>query len=185
MTASTPGAHVPAQLRRSPWHPLPVIRVEPLTQAWAQALARGDDVFSQQFGVPVEADWAGFPEVISFIAAVARAGAPGEWGLHLVFDHDGALVGNAGWKGEPVEGVAELGYAVAPARQGHGVATAVVRELLARARTAGLREVIAHTRAEVSPSTYVLTRCGFMKVDELVDPDDGPVWQWKVLVADA
>ncbi len=94
-------------------------------------------------------------------------------------------MGNAGWKGEPVEEVAELGYAVAPERQGRGVATAVVRELLARARTAGLREVIAHTRAEVSPSTSVLTRCGFMKVDELVDPDEGPVWQWKVLVADA
>ncbi len=71
------GDHLPAQLRlRSPWHPLPVIRVEPLTQAWAQSLARGDDVFSQQFGVPVEADWAGFPEVISFIDEVARAGGP-------------------------------------------------------------------------------------------------------------
>lgn len=139
-------------------------------------------MFSEQFGVAVEADWAGFPEVISFIVAVARADAPRQWGLYLVFDDDGALVGNAGWKGEPVDGVAELGYTVAPARQGRGVATAVVRELLAHARTAGLREVIAHTRAEASPSTSVLTRCGFTKVDELVDPDDGPVWRWKVAV---
>ncbi len=162
-----------------------MVRVEPITQAWAAALARGDDAFSEEFGVPVAADWTGFPEVTSFLVEVARSGPPGHWGLHLVFDDDGALVGNVGWKGDPVDGVAELGYAVAPARQGGGVATAVVRELLARARAAGLREVIAHTRAEASPSTSVLSRCGFTKVDELVDPDDGPVWRWKVPVAEA
>ncbi|MCA1673410.1 MAG: GNAT family N-acetyltransferase, partial [Actinobacteria bacterium] len=86
---------------------------------------------------------------------------------------------NAGWKGKPVDGAAELGYAVAPARQGRGIATAVVRELLARARGAGVRKVIAHTRPEPSPSTSVLARCGFRKVDEVVDPDDGPVWRWE------
>lgn len=164
---------------------LPKVQVEPITQAWAQALARGDDEFAEEFGVPVAADWAGFPEVSSFIVEVARSGAPGPWGLHLVFSDDGALVGNAGWKGEPVDGVAELGYVVAPERQGRGVATAVVRELLARARASGLREVIAHTRAEASPSTSVLSRCGFMKVHELVDPDDGPIWRWKVTVTEA
>ncbi len=110
----------------------------------------------------------------------AHSGGSPEWGPHLVFDEDGALVGNAGWKGEPVNGVAELGYSVAPARRGRGTATAVVLELSDRGRASGLAETIAHTSAEQSPSTSVLARCGFTKVDELVDPDDGPVWRWKI-----
>jgi ribosomal-protein-alanine N-acetyltransferase len=157
-----------------------VIRVEPITEAWADALAEGDGVFSQRFDVAVENDWAGFPEVVPFLVRMAHSTAPPEWGPHLVFDEDGTLVGNAGWKGEPVDGVAELGYSVAPARQGRGIATAVVSELLARARAAGLKEAIAHTLPLQSPSTSVLARCGFTKADDAIDPDEGPVWRWKV-----
>lgn len=70
-----------------------MVRVEPITKAWAEALARGDEIFSKYFGLPVELDWAGFPEVLSFIVEVACAVVPGQWGLHLVLDDDGALVG--------------------------------------------------------------------------------------------
>lgn len=158
-----------------------MVTVEPITPGWAQALAAGDEVFEQRFGVPVVAGWAAFPEVISFM--VDAAGESPEWGPHLVFDDDGALVGNAGWKGAPVDGMAELGYAVAPARRGKGIAIAAVRVLIARGRTAGVRLVRAHTLAADSASTSVLRRCGFSKVGEFVDPDDGPVWRWE-FVAD-
>ena len=90
------------------------------------------------------------------------------------------MIGNGGWKGPPVDGAAELGYAVAPARQGRGVATAVVRELVRRARVAGLQMVFAHTLAAESASASVLARCGFAKVAELIDPDEGPVWRWEL-----
>jgi [ribosomal protein S5]-alanine N-acetyltransferase len=163
---------------------LEMVRVEPVTAAWVDALAQGDQVFSRQFGVRVEPDWAPFPEVIPWLREAARSPRSAEWGPHLLFDDDGALVGSAGWKGEAVDGVAELGYAVAPARQGRGIATAVVHELLRRARHAGVRQVIAHTRPERSPSTSVLARCGFRKVDEVVDPADGPVWRWGISLGD-
>lgn len=162
----------------------PMVLVAPVTQAWADALIKGDGVFAQRFGVPVETGWAGFPEVGSFLVDVASSTGPCEWGLHLIFDDDGVLVGNAGWKGAPTAGIAELGYAVAPARQGRGIATAVVRELVARGRAAGLRKVIAHTLAASSPSTSVLLRCGFVKVEEFVDSDDGPVWRWELELVD-
>lgn len=102
-------------------------------------------------------------------------------GPHLVFDDDGALVGNGGWKGAPVDGTAELGYAVAPARRGKGIATAVVQTLVERGRTAGVRLVRAHTLAEESASTSVLRRCGFSKIAELDDPDEGKVWRWELV----
>lgn len=157
-----------------------MVRVEPVTLAWAEALAQGDDVFTERFDARVESGWSGFPESVPSLLASARSGASAVWGPHLFFDDDGALVGVGGWKGAPTEGVAELGYAVAPARQGRGIATSAVRALVTRARAAGVQVVVAHTLAETSASTSVLARCGFLKVDELADPDDGPVWRWEL-----
>ena len=156
------------------------IRVEPVRREWADALSHGDAEFTKRFGVPVEADWAGFPEALPIIIAAAQGDEPDQWGPHLFFGDDGALIGNGGWKGAPSDGAAELGYAVAPARQGRGVATAVVRELAGRARAAGLRMVLAHTLAAESASASVLARCGFAKVAELIDPGEGPVWRWEL-----
>jgi hypothetical protein len=95
-----------------------VIRVEPLTLPWIEALAEGDDIFVARFGIAVIEGWVGCPEAIPVALEAARATTPDDWGSHLFFDHDGALVGFGGWKGPPTDGVVELGYAVAPARQG-------------------------------------------------------------------
>lgn len=157
-----------------------MVRVEPVTRDWADALAEGDATFSERFGVPVEAGWSGFPEALTLLVDATRGNGPNDWGPHLFFDADGALVGNGGWKGPPIDGAVELGYAVAPARQGRGIATAVVKELGRRARVAGVRRVLAHTLDQESASTSVLRRCGFKKVEDLVDPVDGPVWRWEL-----
>jgi GNAT superfamily N-acetyltransferase len=111
-----------------------MVRVEPVRPEWAQALAEGDAVFAERFGIPVEAGWSGFPEALPILFEATKTGSVTEWGPHLFFDDDGALGGNGGWKGPPAEGVAELGYAVASSWQRRGIATAVVRELVERAR---------------------------------------------------
>lgn len=124
--------------------------------------------------------WAGFPEAVPAALPTLRANPDSAWGPHLIFDDDGALVGFGGWKGAPREGAVELGYAVAPQRQGRGIATAAVRELVTRAYAEDVALVIAHTLPEISASTSVLRRCGFMDVGELIDPDDGAVWRWEL-----
>jgi RimJ/RimL family protein N-acetyltransferase len=156
-----------------------VIRVEPATVEWLEALVEGDAVFAARFGIPVADGWAGFPEAVPPTLEAVRAQPDQTWGTHLFFAADGALVGFGGWKGPPADGVAELGYAVAPARQGQGIATAVVRELVARGRAAGLATVVAHTLAEANASTAVLAKVGFVPVAEVDDPDDGPLWRWE------
>jgi RimJ/RimL family protein N-acetyltransferase len=145
-----------------------------------EALVEGDDAFSARFGIPVVTGWAGFPEALPHALDGVRANGSSAWGSHLFFDDDGALVGFGGWKGEPVDGAAELGYAVAPERQERGIATAVVRELLARGRAAGLRLAVAHTLPETSPSTAVLTRCGFSHVGATDGANEGVVWRWEL-----
>ncbi|MGA7096545.1 MAG: GNAT family N-acetyltransferase, partial [Acidimicrobiia bacterium] len=99
-----------------------MVRVEPLTRAWGEALIEGEETFSERFGIPVVDGWAVFPEALP--GALSSAPEEGDrWGAHLFFDDDGALVGWGGWKGPPVNGVVELGYAVAPTRRGRGIAT--------------------------------------------------------------
>ncbi|HEX4865736.1 MAG TPA: GNAT family N-acetyltransferase [Acidimicrobiales bacterium] len=156
------------------------VRIEPARLDWAEALSEGDDVFGDRFGIPVEPGWAGFPDALPILLDAVRGGVDPQWGPLLFFDSDGALVGNGGWKGPPSDGVAEIGYAVSPSRQRRGIATEVVRRLLGQAWDAKVRAVVAHTLAEENASTRVLTRCGFCRTAELIDPDEGPIWRWEV-----
>lgn len=71
----------------------------------------------------------------------------------------------------------EVGYAVSPSRQGRGIATAAVEILLARATQAGVPMVIAHTLAEVNPSTSVVGKTGFVRTSPQDDPEIGEVWR--------
>ena len=159
------------------------IRVVPARLDWLTALVQGDVVFAERFGVPVEPDWMGFPEALPFALDAASAHDADPWGSHLFFDEDGALVGFGGFKGPPSGGRVEMGYAVAPFRQGRGIATAAARWMIDRAREAGVEVVVAHTLAEVNASTAVLERCGFVHVDTRADPDGDvgeDVYRWEL-----
>jgi [ribosomal protein S5]-alanine N-acetyltransferase len=136
------------------------IRVVPARLDWLTSLVESDAVFAERFGVPVEPGWIGFPEALPFAVDAARDHDADPWGSHLFFDDDGALVGFGGFKGPPSAGRVEIGYAVAPSRQGRGIATAATRWMIDRARDAGVEAVVAHTLAEVNASIAVLERCG-------------------------
>jgi ribosomal-protein-alanine N-acetyltransferase len=159
-----------------------VVTVSPARVEWLEALAEGDDVFAARFGIPVVEGWVGFPESLPYALEAARRTSGDEWGTHLFFDDDldGALVGFGGWKGAPVAGAAELGYAVSPARQGRGLATDVVAVLVERARAAGVATVTAHTLGEVNASTAVLTKSGFSRGPDVVDEELGTIWRWEL-----
>ena len=157
------------------------LSVVPAKRSWLEALADSDDAFTARTGVPVEPGWtAEFTGIVRYCLDRLDAGDDPAWSIHLFFDtdHGGALVGNGGWKGAPVDGVAELGYAVAPACRNRGIASGAVAVLLAQASAAGLHTVVAHTLREPSASTRVLERRGFEHVgDEL---EDGvAVWRWE------
>ncbi len=161
------------------------LRVVPARLDWLIALLESDAVFVQRFGVLVEPGWIGFPEALPFAVDAVRNDEGNPWGPHLFFDDDGALVGFGGFKGAPTEGRVEIGYAVAPSRQGRGIATAATRWMIERARDAGVESVVAHTLAEANASTAVLERCGFEHVETTADPDGDvteDVYRWELLL---
>jgi ribosomal-protein-alanine N-acetyltransferase len=91
------------------------------------------------------------------------------------------LVGLGGFKGPPSsDGAVEIGYAIAPAFQGRGLATDAVAQMVRRAfADAAVRAVDAHTLGHVTPSTRVLEKSGFRRIGEAHDPDAGEVWHWR------
>lgn len=159
----------------------PLVRVEPARLDWLEALADSDESFTEQFGIPVAEGWIGFPESLPYAIEGTRANPDNTWATHLFFDEaDGALVGFGGYKGPPADGEVEVGYAVAPSRQGRGLATAVVAIMVERARAAGVPLISAHTLAEENASVAVLRKSGFAQTEEIVDPDEGPIWRWEL-----
>lgn len=155
-----------------------MVKVVPARLDWLEALADGDDTFAARFGIPVVAGWVGFPEALPAAVHQARRRSEDPWGTHLFFDDDGSLVGFGGFKGQPLDGEVELGYAVAPTRDGRGIATAVVEQLVSRARSAGVHTVTAHTLAQENASTTVLQRSGFVRTGQHRE-SVRDVWRWE------
>ena len=159
------------------------MRVETMRLEWIEALIEGDAVFGERFGIPVVEGWAGFPEALPHALEGARQEDEAPWGSRLFFDDDGALVGFGGYKGPPIEGEVEIGYAIAPARRGRGLATTATRSMIDWARERGVTKVVAHTLATPNASNAVLARCGFTHTATIADPDGGvdeDVWRWEL-----
>ena len=108
---------------------------------------------------------------------------PNAWrhGFWVVEKETGQIVGGAGFKGAPdAAGMVEIAYGIVPSREGRGYATEAARALIHFAgHDPRVRLIRAHTRPEANASTRVLTKCGFVQIGEVVDPEDGPVWRWE------
>ena len=108
---------------------------------------------------------------------------PDPWtlGFAVVHREERQVIGSAGFKGAPdADGVVEIAYGIVPTFEGRGYATEAAHALVAYAFSNGLvQRVRAHTLPTKNASTRVLTKCGFVRLGDVIDPDDGPVWRWE------
>ena len=156
------------------------IEVVPLRAEQAVTLLTEPERFAERFGLTPVAGYLAFPEALAPTVDALEAGVDPAWFAHLLVDPGaGEVVGFGGFTGPPVDGEVEVGYSVAPSRQGCGHATAAVRTWTAAAAARGVRRVVAHTLAEQNASTTVLARCGFRRVGEPFETEDGTVWRWE------
>ena len=163
------------------------LRLVPQAPEHLRALIEGADVYERSSGFRL-AD--GIRDLMvsgevspDFLAQLQAATAPDPWtfGFAIVHIADDTVIGTCGYKGPPGEdGVAEIAYGIAPGYRGQGYATEAAQALVAYAFSSGrVRAVRAHTLPESNASTRVLGKCGFKKVGEVVDPEDGLVWRWE------
>jgi RimJ/RimL family protein N-acetyltransferase len=116
-------------------------------------------------------------------AQLRAAREPDVWvhGFGIVHRESGSVIGSAGFKGPPnEEGMVEIAYGIVPSYQGRGYATEAAAALVAFAFSdRRVRLVRAHTRPTSDASQRVLAKCGFERIGEFVDPEDGLVWRWE------
>ena len=88
--------------------------------------------------------------------------------------------GWGGFKGPPADGIVEIGYEIAEARRGRGLATAATRAMLTEAfADTRVRTVIAHTLAHRNASNRVLQKAGFHHDAQTVQ-DGAVIWRFSV-----
>jgi RimJ/RimL family protein N-acetyltransferase len=109
------------------------------------------------------------------------AGDPWALAFRVVDRATGSTVGSCGFKGPPdPEGVVEIAYGIEPDQRGSGYATEAAAALTAFAFASGrVRLVRAHTKPDNPASERVLAKCGFGRIGEVVDPEDGLVSRWE------
>ena len=79
---------------------------------------------------------------------------------------DGVVVGDCGWFGPPIDGVADIGYGVAPSVRRRGVGRSAVRLLLDWVAGQGAARVRAEVLPGNEPSLRLLAGLGFTDVGE-------------------
>jgi len=148
------------------------------------------DAYEQSFGVPAADGFGDFlrdaaAEVSpAWLARLETATVADPWidGFAMVHVASNTVIGSASFKGPPdADGVVEVAYGVVPSQQGRGYATEATAALVSYAFADDrVRVVRAHTSPRNDASARVLTKCGFTRIGEVIDADDGPVWRWEL-----
>jgi [ribosomal protein S5]-alanine N-acetyltransferase len=162
-------------IQSRPMNPLPIetrnLRLVPLSREDARARVAG---MNPQARAQVSPAW---------LALVETSGPLDPWihGFIMTSPDQTVVIGQCGFKGPPdAEGAVEIAYGVDPFYQGRGYATEAAEALTDYAFRSGLVSVVrAHTLPEPNASGRVLTKCGFVRVGEVIDPEDGLVWRWE------
>ena len=135
-------------------------------------------------GVDIAEQWLQFPEAMIWMRDYLRENDTelGWWNYLVVHRQDVRLIGTCGYKGSPsLQGEVEIGYEIAEAYQGQGLATETARALVENAfNCADVTFVSANTLAEKNASNALLQKIGFQFVGEEVDIEDGRIWAWKL-----
>jgi RimJ/RimL family protein N-acetyltransferase len=127
----------------------------------------------------------GFPPEASpaWIEKLRVACGPDPWvfGFDVVLRDVQDVIGSAAFKGAPGEdGFVEIAYGIDADFRRQGYATEAAGMLLTFAfADPRVRSVCAHTLPGALASSRVLLKNGFVRVADVVDSEDGPVWRFE------
>ena len=106
-----------------------------------------------------------------------KKGNPPWTGYMIHRDHE--IVGQCAFKYPPKNGKVEIAYYTYGEYQGEGIATEACRQLVLKALEADPTiKVTARTLPEKNSSTRILEKNNFVMLGEVMDEEDGKVWEW-------
>ncbi len=155
------------------------------TPEMVRAMKHGQPAFESLIGYRVADGIMDFSQGMSPERVRAlESGEANPWlyGLWAIHKADGVVIGAGGFRAPPdANGVVEIAYGIVSGYQGQGYATEVAGALVQFSfRDPSVRSLCAHTLPEDNASTRVLLKSGFHKSGEIIDPEDGSVWNWEL-----
>jgi ribosomal-protein-alanine N-acetyltransferase len=152
------------------------------------ALLQSEQALADLLEVEFAENWLIFPESVPYSLKMLEANPQIlRWGMHLFLKKDeNKIIGSGGFKGVADEtGMVEIGYAISPVYENQGLATEAARGMIDYAFSwSPVRMVDAHTLAAENASAKILQKCGMTKIAEKQDPEEGDIWQWRILRED-
>jgi ribosomal-protein-alanine N-acetyltransferase len=150
--------------------------------ALLDAAVAGDDALAERLGAAVAPNWVTFGDALAHTRdRVAQGRRDPRWDtcLFVTEEEPQELVGWGGYKGPPAaDGTVEIGYEIAAARRGRGLATDAARSMVAEAfADPAVRRVVAHTLPEPNASNHILEKLGFRFDGDALERGT-PVWRW-------
>jgi RimJ/RimL family protein N-acetyltransferase len=112
-----------------------------------------------------------------------EAGEEWSWCAPRLFieEERGLIVGAGSFRHAPRDGNVEIGYGVAASCAGRGLASQGAAMMIAEAfGRSEVEAVTAETAVANRASERVLEKNGFRRTGSRVDPEDGPVSQWRL-----
>jgi len=101
------------------------------------------------------------------------------WICYYVLEN-GQLIGNAAFKGKPLNGTVEIAYGTMEEHRQKGIGTNICRQLVELSlKTDPSVRITARTLPDNNYSTRILEKNNFVFIGEVNDPDDGEVWEWE------
>ena len=160
----------------------PRLLLIPMTPGWMEAMREGGEKFKLITGYILPEPYTEFPEAMDQIILQLKTlqSSPPWLSYAIVRPSDAAYIGLAGFKRKPDEsGMVEIGYEIAKGFQLQGYAHEVIRQLIREAfEHPEIKAILAHTLPLKNESNYLLIKNKFVFQQEVVDFEDGPVWQW-------
>jgi [ribosomal protein S5]-alanine N-acetyltransferase len=158
-----------------------VIRLVRADLELLDAAPAGDNCLARQLGHDVVAGWVAVTEALEPTRKALPLNSGVGWGARFFLTDDPRqLVGWGGFKDAPRDGVVEIGYEIAEARQGQGLASAAIRAMVREAfGDEQVRAVIAHTLAHRDASNRVLEKVVF-EYDGDAEEDGEKVWRYSL-----
>jgi len=108
-----------------------------------------------------------------------RVGFEPPWICYYV-EENGELIGNAAFKGRPMNNTVEISYGTMESHRQQGVGTRICKQLVELSLTTDPSvRITARTLPEKSYSTRILEKNNFVLLGFVTDPEDGEVWEWE------
>ena len=107
-----------------------------------------------------------------------RVGFEPPWICYYV-EENGELIGNAAFKGRPINNTVEISYGTMESHRQQGVGTRICKQLVELSLTTDPSvRITARTLPEKSYSTRILEKNNFVLLGFVTDPEDGEVLEW-------